>query len=118
MVQYLFTCNAIFLAKVYHFLMLWYYFYSLAGVWESLGHLLLTLWALKLGGGCRIEKHGKGTHASLMIVRSKLMTEIFVQLKLDISKIDYLKNIYGIYQSNLEEHVWTTVSLCIVTFVS
>lgn len=30
----------------------------------------------------------------LTIVRSKLMTEMFVQLKLDISKIDYLKNIY------------------------
>lgn len=37
---------------------------SLAGVWESLGHLLFTFWALVLGGGCCVEKHGKGTHAN------------------------------------------------------
>lgn len=39
-------------------------FYSLAGVWESLGHLMLTLRALELGGGCCVEKHGKGMHAN------------------------------------------------------
>lgn len=65
---------------------------SLAGVWESLGHLLFTFWALVLGGGCCVEKHGKGIR---MNVRSMLAgTEIPVQLNLDISKIDYSNNIY------------------------
>lgn len=61
-VQYLFTCNAIFFSKG---LSISYamdiIFYSLAGVWKSLGHLLFTHWALELGGGCCVEKHGKGT---------------------------------------------------------
>lgn len=70
---------------------------SLAGVWESLGHLLFTFWALVLGGGCCVEKHGKGTHAN--------ECEIYASWDRDPCTVElrYLKNWL------LEQHLYIEV---------
>lgn len=69
---------------------------SLAGVWESLGHLLFTFWALALGGGCCVEKHGKGTHANECEIYARDPDPCTVELR-------YLKNWL------LEQHLYIEV---------